>query len=185
MDDLIALQGQVSNSRIETAARMALNDTLRWSRTQIRRSIQETHNIKPARLNDKSSKKGLVAILASNTILEGKITAGHQPISLLSMNGVRKTKAGVSVEVIKGIRKLLPGAFMLTKFGRLVFERGQYKKAGFQFSKDRNPIDSIKTVSVATAAMNAKAAAKWKQPAQDKYQAEVQRQISRLIPNGR
>ena len=174
---------------------MATNDSLRWGRTQIRRSIQETYNIKAKRLNDPEPKKGLKIHFAQNNNLDGKITAGHKPISLSAINRVRQTKTGVSVMILKGERTVIQRAFILRNKGGAVFARGIYTASGFYFrhginsrkNKEGNdtPITSIQTVSVATAALNTRSMAKWSVPIQRKFDAEVARQISRLMPNGR
>lgn len=88
---------------------------------------------------------------------------------------IKRSTSAISVEVIKGQRKTLGSAFTIgvatnrvsgQQFATsAIFARGKKGKPGFQFGKARFPIDSISSVSVATAATNTKSL--------DKYQDDI------------
>jgi hypothetical protein len=136
---------QYSRSKVAGAIRMALNDTARTGKVAVRKSIQDLFNIKNSRINDTNPKKGLSVSFATNNKLEAEIRAGHIPVNLINITGVkleaqqtgqefsyastikrRKTKAvkgkktysgrGISLEIFKGDRKNIPTAFTVGKF---------------------------------------------------------------------
>lgn len=211
LDELVKISDNFRVQRIQAAARMATNDSLKWGRTQIRRSIQEYYNIKAKRVNDSVAQRGLKIVLARDADLNGKITAGHKPIDLSDITKVKisqqvvaqnvtysssvatkrvkarkgaqiKRPVGVDVQISKGRKETIQRAFFIAKFGKTVFARGTYGQNGMEFTDDpRAKIQAIKTVSVATAALNTRAMAQWSRPIQDRFDMENRRQISRLL----
>lgn len=160
----------------------------------VRRSIQEVYNIKASTINDDNKRKGLSIKKATGNDLSSQINAGHTPLKLSDMNpqfkgstvarqvtykggkakagkAVRRSISQISVEVIKGQRKVLGSAFTIgiasnAKTGQqfattAIFARGKKGKPGFEFGKPRFPIDSISTVSIGTAATNTKSLSKY------------------------
>lgn len=188
------LAASLTAAQLRKAVRLGTNDTLRWSRTRIRTTIQEAYNIKAARINDTDSRKGLKLLLATTADpMNGRITAGHRPINLASLGRSRRTKTGVSVEVLKGHRGIIQRAFMIPG-KNTVFARGRYSAFGFLFrggigerqntTGNDTPISGINTVSVATAALNTRAFNKWEPDVNKKHIHEIERQISRLLRHG-
>jgi hypothetical protein len=62
-----------------------------------------------------------------------------------------------------------------------IFARGKKGKPVFSFGKSRYPIDSLSTVSVATAALNVKAKEKVQPVVSAFYKKDIQKQMQRLI----
>lgn len=190
LDELTRLKESLRPTQVNTATRMAINDTLRWSNTRIRQTVQETYNIKTKRVLDKDEKKGLVPRFASASKLWGVITAGHRPINMASLLRTRQVGSGVSVEVMKGTRQTIQSAFLLPNGA--VVARGEYPERGtFVFrhgagertenTQGNDAFSPLQTISIATAALNTRAFAKWSVPTQDHYDAQLKRQLSRLI----
>jgi hypothetical protein len=83
---------------------------------------------------------------------------------------IKRSLGKISVEVIKGERKELETAFTIGRATHAatgqqftttaIFARGKKGKPDFKFGKSRLPIDSMSTVSVATAALNTDAQTK-------------------------
>jgi hypothetical protein len=194
--ELERLKNKLSPGKIASATRMALNESIRKGKTQISKAVREVYNIKPSLLNDPNKKKGLSLKLASNNNLSAEVDAGHTPLGLENMapqysgttvankinfkNGkakkggaIKRSTGQISIEVIKGQRKTLGSAFApgLVKGGsqatNKLFARGKKGKPGFEFAKPRNPIDTISSISVATAAMNSKSAEKYDKTVQE------------------
>lgn len=189
-EELLRLKNQLSAQQVNNATKLAINDTLRWSRTRIRQSIQETYNIKTKRVHDDDPKKGLIPHFASLSKLWGVITAGHRPINMASLLRTRQTDTGVSVEIMKNQRTVIQSAFLLPNGA--VAARGEYPDKGtFVFrhgegerienSKGNDAFNTIHSISIATAALNTRAFEKWSKPTQFKYDINLYRQLSRLI----
>jgi len=189
-EELEKLKNSLSPGKVNIATRMSINDTLRWSRTKIRKTLQETYNIKTKRVNDDDPKKGLIPHFASTTKLWGVITAGHRPINMASLLRTRQTDTGVSVEVMKNQRQVIQSAFLLPNGA--VVARGEYPDKGpFQFrhgvgeridnAQGNDKFTPLNTVSIATAALNTRAFDKWSAPTQAYYDVQLKRQLSRLI----
>lgn len=80
---------------------------------------------------------------------------------------IRRSTGKISVEIVKGERKTLETAFTIGRATHAttgqqfsttaIFARGKKGKPDFKFGKKRLPIDSMSTVSVATAALNTNA----------------------------
>lgn len=203
---------KLSSMQIITAMRMAINEGLTKGKTLVRRGTQETYNIKTAVLND--DKKGIFVKRATNASLTGYINASHIPLSLKEAdpkfqgatiaqhvkikNGkarkgktIKRSVSFVSVEVIKGQRKILGSAFVPgvvthgtsgMQFGTTaIFARGKRGKPGFQFAKPRYPIDSLSTVSPGTATTNKRSLDIYNQPVNEYAQQRFIYHIERMI----
>lgn len=207
------MKEKLSQGEIKKALRMALNDAVVKGKTMVRRSVQETYNIKASRLNDTNTRKGLSIRKATNSNLTSQINAGHTPLQLADMSPkftgttiaqqvsfkggkakkgkvVKRSSSAISVEVIKGQRKVLGSAFTIgvgkSSNGRqfattAIFARGKKGKPGFEFSKPRYPIDSISSVSVGTAATNTKSLSKYDNVLNDYASARFVHHVERLI----
>lgn len=220
------LKKQLSKSETEKAMRMAVNDAALRGRTLIRSSISEVYNIKNSRINDPAREKGLSVKKATNSDLRSMVYAGHIPVNLINISGVKLESAevsqsfrytkgakrklikgkrnfrggGISLEIVKGERKKINSAFVIGKFrhyrggksvsipSSAVFARGQKGKVGFEFAKPRMPIDSISTISIATAATNTRAFDKWEGPitrySSDRFFHHVKRMVEALNRGG-
>jgi hypothetical protein len=203
---------KLSSMQIVVAMRMAINEGLTKGRTLVRRGTQETYNIKTSVLNDE--KKGIFIKRATKSNLTGYINASHKPLSLKEAdpkfqgntiaqhvtfkNGkarkgkaIKRSVSFVTVEVIKGRRKVLGSAFVPgvvshgtsgMQFGTTaIFARGKKGKPGFQFAKPRYPIDSLSTVSTGTATTNKRSLDIYNQPVNDYVQQRFVYHIERLI----
>ncbi len=160
LEQLSKVATNISRNTTE-ATRIAINTSLKWGRTRIREDISKEYNVKLGRLYNSAKDKGLNVKPASNTRLEGTITAGHLPVGLSGFNGIkqasettgfaisfasslktRKTRTmrkaiksgvGISVEIRKGKREVIRSAFRTPKFGNVVFARGEYSAMGFRW----------------------------------------------------
>lgn len=130
------LKKRLSKSKIASATRMALNDSIRKGKTETKRAIVGIYNFKPSRIDDRDRKKGLSLKLATNSNLSAEVDAGHVPINLseaspkykgITVANQVKYKKGkaqkgkafkrstgqISVEVLKGQRKVIGSAFTI------------------------------------------------------------------------
>jgi hypothetical protein len=108
---------------------------------------------------------------------------------------VKRSVGQISIEIIKGQRKIISSAFAIgigtnATTGKqfttpAIFARGKRGKPTFQFGKSRYPIDSLSTVSIATATLNVKAKEKVQPIITAFYQKSVARQMQRLIDKGK
>lgn len=197
------------NMDAKQAMRMAMNEAVRKGKTEIKRSITDLYNIKASKVTDSNKNKGLSLKLATNKNLRAEVDAGHIPINVsnfkikdLKVESSRdfafasnvkskKTKtvklakvfrnAGVEVEIKKGEKKVLATAFRIEKFGNAVFARGKKQKLGFAFAKPRMPIDSISTISIATAAQNINAQQKYWPVVEAYYKQRLDYHLNRMI----
>src|SRR3954462_12715733 len=81
-DNLKHLKDQLSQKEIAKATRMAINDSIRKGKTQVKSAITEIYNIKSSRIIDADRKKGLSVKAATDSNLTGELIAGHKPVSL-------------------------------------------------------------------------------------------------------
>jgi hypothetical protein len=173
-------------SEMETSAGIvsAINKTIQAGITEARRGIQGSYNIKIKDVQDAFATK-----YAKPSLQIGELSASPKSISLshfqptfsfnrhsktsYSKNGVGATRLlkgnakafgqGVSFEVVKGQKKVLPYAFMIA--GKMpIFARGAYtSKGNYDFVLRHNrsksigndtPITSMVTVSVYSAVVS-------------------------------
>jgi hypothetical protein len=143
--ELKKLKKKLSHKEVAIATRMALNESIRKGRTEVKEAILAVYNLKSSRILDADRKKGLSLRLAQGNNLSAELDAGHVPANLASFNNVkqvqqevgqniafasklksRKTKvvklarifqgAGIQVEVKKGTTKIISSAFTLGSF---------------------------------------------------------------------
>lgn len=103
----------------DTVCMRALNKTATNVRAEGRRAIREQYNIKAkdAELNIERSNRGT---------MKAVISASYKPLSLIKF-GARQIKAGLSVMVMKGQRKVMPGTFIAQPKGRNWGKFGQIR----------------------------------------------------------
>ncbi|MGZ5302527.1 MAG: hypothetical protein ACXWDO_00295, partial [Bacteroidia bacterium] len=108
------------------------------------KSILSLYNIKSSRIDDRDAKKGLSVKLATGSKLSAEVDAGHIPVNLVNVAGIKTTReevgrkvsfassiktrktrsvkggkvyrTAISVEITKGTRTTLRTAFIVNKF---------------------------------------------------------------------
>ena len=158
IDQLREVSRDLSAGEFKRAVRMGLNDGIRKSRTLLVREV--IANFNNTAFTPSGVRSALSLSLATNNNLTSKLGISGKPIALAYF-GARKTSTGVSVEIIKGQRKVVKSAFMVKPGGRgkaKPFARGQYEGNQFQFRKQRVkrtgpdiPISKLLSVSVPSA----------------------------------
>lgn len=121
----------------------------------------------PTQLSDANPKFKSIAIAQSVKFKDGKASKGK-------LN--KRSASQISVEIVKGQRKTLATAFIPGRVTQgstqtltpLIFARGKKGKPTFKFGKSRYPIDTLSSISVATAATNVNAKEKY-QPVVEAY----------------
>lgn len=139
----------LDSDHVAKAVYSAINRSLTKGRSTARTAVKGVYNI-PQKNLDGVTKKD-----ATRRLLIGYIMASTKPIPMdafspkfqnttgsisISKRGVQKTKdfkkkkknaaAGVSIEVVKGNRQVVPYAFMIRNAKPRVFARGAYKAGG-------------------------------------------------------
>jgi hypothetical protein len=143
------LSSQLSKSKVDKATAEAINKTLLLGRTEARKAVKAVYNIPQKNL------KGVDIKRATRSNLSGHIFASTKPIPMnafsprfdfVSASGVttalsvtrrgqskakvlksKRRNAGVSVEIKRGERTVVPYAFLLPNSKPSVFARGEYK----------------------------------------------------------
>jgi hypothetical protein len=177
-NSIAELSGNLGYAKISRALRMAINDTMRKQRTELRQYVRKTYNIPSKQINSIDFSP------ASDYNLESKLGGSHKPVQfayfkpvfigagmsvrgsytkkggLKSKTGKGRANApgGVTVEIKKGNPVTIPFAFMVGKFDTpFVFARGGYQKGkGFVTAKPRNPINILSSLSPYGAAFGSK-----------------------------
>lgn len=179
------LKRNLSKSEINKAVARAINRSLAKVRTQARREVRQVYNIAS------KDTKGINYNRANVRTLTGELYAETKPIPLdafapkqeTGQRSIRVTKrgeqrvrefrrvkknptAGVSIEVLRGQREIVPYAFMIPGAKARVFARGSYKQGtskGFVQRHQRvnskgsdTPIKPLITVSVFATVINKK-----------------------------
>jgi hypothetical protein len=174
---------QLAEPKVKRAIVSAINRTLIKGRTTARKEVKNIYNIPQKNLG------GIAKINATTGLMIGYITASTTPIPMdafapkfsnsgttisISRKGVQKVKAnkrpsanankGVSIEVLRGQRTLVPHAFMIAGAKPRVFARGEYKPGGSWGFIKRNqrinktgndtPIKPLISVTVHAAVIN-------------------------------
>lgn len=161
----------ISDETLNEALSRALNHTASKSRTEANQNIRKTFNISAARINNelrtrKSNKNTLEAsVLASGAPLslnqfqakqigsQGTTSFDRKGVASSRLNRKSRSNAlkGVTAIIKKGTTINLPTAFIQVANGGItVFARGRYKSKGegFEFGKDRLPINKLTTTSI-------------------------------------
>lgn len=113
-------------------------------------------------------------------VKDGKFTKGK---------AIKRSIGQISVSILSNKSKIIPSAFIpgIVKHstGQIatpaIFARGKRGKPNFSFSKKRYPIDTISSVSIATAALNKKERQRIENAANESLSKETDRQINRLL----
>ncbi len=178
------MRAHFSDVRIAQVLTQAINRSLSWGRTQMSKDIRDDYNIKLARLYDGDKRKGLTIQKATKSSISGSISAGHRPVSFSAFNP-RQTKQGVSVKIHKTETERIQSAFMIPGKGNLIFARGRYSAFGFLFRHRRlnttgmdNPIDTLKSLSVATMVLHKKVREVWEPKIIEHFNVEAIRYMN-------
>lgn len=136
----------------------------------------------PINLSEANPKFKGVTVATSVKHKKGKASKGKN---------IKRSTGQISIEVIRGQRKIISSAFTIgiathAKTGKqfttsAIFARGKRGKPTFAFGKKRYPIDSLSTVSVATAALNVRAKEKVQPIVSAFYQNSMERQLQRQL----
>lgn len=114
----------------------ALNRVAQQGRSPVIKEIQTLYNVKRGAFNSKSS--GISVIRANERKLQAGLLGVGKGVSLKYFYA-RQTSEGVTVEIFKGKRKLIPGTFgpRIERLGGNVFERTD--KTRFPIKKKYGP----------------------------------------------
>lgn len=125
--------GYVSNNARKLAIARAINHTIAKAKTLTSREIRNIYAVDASTLG-----KALSQVKADRLTLTGKIIARGRPISLAKFRA-RQTAKGVTVEVLRGRRKLIPGVFLrsLPSGHTGVMVRGKYSQGKLARRKQR------------------------------------------------
>ena len=99
----------VARSKVPRATARALNKVAAQAKTQAAREIKDRYQIGTRTI----SKYITVSRRASQTMLVAEVRAEGRPLPILAFKA-RQTRKGVSVEVVRGHRKLIAHAFIKT-----------------------------------------------------------------------
>lgn len=201
----------LGKEQINKAAARAINRTLLKGRTEARKAVKAEYNIPQKNLDGIRNKN------AFPSFLEGYITASAKPIPMdafspkfetgggsitVTRKGVQKTRdykrskknpgKGVSIEVKKGQRQIVPYAFMIKGAKPRVFARGQYKGGGSSFgfiqrhkrqnsSGSDTPIKPLISVTVHGAVINNRVRENIKKVIDDNFERNMEHEIKYLI----
>lgn len=171
----------LSSKDIKKATSRAINHTLSKTRTAVSKEIRSVYNMAASDVRDDTV---IQKSTASNNV--GMIKANSRPLSLSKFNpistafgkgkilvdtrrvGGRKGsfgsaavtklgwKTGVSIEVAKGNREVIPSAFLLHQASgnASVMARGNYGGSKFDFEASRLPISKLSSKSIYWASQN-------------------------------
>lgn len=192
------------------AVSRSLNEAILQGRTQSRASVKALYNIPQRYL-------GAVNVVKATSItLTAKLYASTTPIPMdafspkfqtatksftISRRGEQKSRsrqrarktptAGVSIEVHKGKREVIPFAFMIDGGKPRVFARGEYRAGtshGFmqrnkRVNKDGSdiPVKPLLSVTVHAAVVNRRAMQHVQQKVNTVFPLSVQRNVSHLL----
>ncbi|HEY1201095.1 MAG TPA: hypothetical protein VGE79_08950 [Niastella sp.] len=198
---------QLGSRKFNQALTRALNESILQGRTEARSAVKAVYNIPQRYVNRINVKK------ATPQTLTAHIFASKMPIPMdafaprftqagksitITRRGEQKSRtvkrakgvAGVSIEVLKGKREVVPHSFMIEGGKPRVFARGQYKRGsyGFVFRNKRVnkegsdiPIKPLLSVTVHAAVTNKKALAKVQAKLNTVFPVSVERNIKHLL----
>lgn len=181
---LEAARQQLGDKKFNLAVSRSLNEAMLQGRTEARKAVKDIYNIpqryfsKVDQLN-KASSNSLVSLLLVSAkplpmdAFSPKFQTSTTSLSI-SRKGEQKSRTlkspraniaqGVSIEVIRGRREVVPYAFLIAGGKPRVFARGQYKSgSGYGFiqrhkrvNKDGNdiPVKPLLSVTVHAAVLN-------------------------------
>ena len=149
---------QNANKYTLRSIKNAGTSALRAMKTEASRRIRETKGIQAQQMDAVFTLN--YPSFSSDPLVWG-LTAKAKPVPLLAF-GARQTKRGVSVEVTKGKRTIIPHAFIATMQSghKGVFVRKgskQIARKGSYVGKARQPIKELFSASVASSLTHARA----------------------------
>jgi Prophage minor tail protein Z (GPZ) len=128
-------QVALDSREMRTAVMRSLNRTADGVKTDASREIRKSYNV-----TNKALSPAFSIWRATTVDLVAKVSASGRPLQLIGF-AARQVKAGVSVSVKRGSRKVVKSAFIARmQSGHL----GVFRRAG----RKRLPIDELYTVSV-------------------------------------
>lgn len=152
----------LSDDNVRLGIARAINHTIKKGKTASSKAIRRVYAAQAKYVN-----RALSLRKSTRVTLTGEIIAASKPLPLMAFRPYQR-KAGVSVTIKRGRRKLVPGAFIQTMPSghRGVFARGKYGPRNFIFRKKRLrpypehdlPITELNTLSVPKAYQQASVA---------------------------
>lgn len=201
---------KLGEKNFNKAVSYSLNEAIMVGRTEARKAVKEVYNIPQRYVGGinimKATPGSLFAKLYAPTTpipmdaFSPKFKANNKSITI-SRKGVQKTRAikrikkgtvGVSIEVLKGKREVVPYAFMIDGAKPRVFARGAYKSGSYGFitrnkrvnsTGSDTPIKPLLSVTIHAAVINKKALAKVQVRINDTLPGALVRNIARLMPD--
>ena len=134
----------LTRPQINGAVNRALNHTIAIGRTAASKEIRQLYKIKAKYLgqkgpDDRENRNSALKVRKSTTsTLQAAINATGRPLPLIAFPA-RKTSKGITIQIIPGQTKNLPGAFFATmKSGHKgIFARGRYGTGQFKSRRKR------------------------------------------------
>lgn len=197
---------QLNDVQIAKATANAINRTLSKGRTEARKEVKRRYNIPQKNLEGINQKN------ASKNFLQGYIYASSKPIPAdafspkfetagstisISKKGAQKITAnkkkespngGVSLEIVRGQRQIIPFAFLIPNAKPRVFARGQYRTGGtFGFVQRHNrinssgsdtPLASLLSVTVFAAIINDAVESRLSKTVNDYYEQRLEHELN-------
>jgi hypothetical protein len=176
----------LTEKEVRVGISRAINHTIGKTKTATNREIRSVY-----RLKAKDVTKSLRVTRAFPMRQFGELIASGAPLPAIAFSA-RQTRKGVTLN-IKGLRKLIRGAFLATMPSgkRGVFGRGNYSKDGFQFRTKRIrkkgndlPIEEIKSVSIPSALSNNAVLNNLSKKMETEYPGRLQHELRRLSLKG-
>ena len=169
--ELEKIFGTTAPKALKKALRRSLRRTRTGARTQASKKVREEYAVKAGRL-----KNDIVLTRPNFSNFSFSIIGRKKPIGLTNFGRPRQTKAGVSVAVEKGKRKLIKRAFIArgVNGNTQVFTR--FVRKG-QPPSGRLPIRSLKGPSASDMFTGAEVDETVAEFAQDKFLTELERNL--------
>lgn len=136
---VVTALGQLQDDLASKVLARALNRTVEQARTQMSREIRAEFNLSAGYVRDRLKIKRAFAKVGQFS-LSAELTGGdprRRSANVIAF-GARRSGKGVSVQIRRGARKVITGAFIGNK-GRTVFKR---------VGKSRLPIEPVQTIDV-------------------------------------
>ena len=211
---LESYKSQLSEKQFATAISRAINESILQGRTEARSAVKSIYNIPQRYLN------GINVTKATSVSLSAKLYASAQPIPMdafapkfetstqslsISKRGQQKQRVfkkaksnpgmGVSIEVIKGKREIIPFAFLIPGAKPRVFARGEYKSGNGAYgfiqrhqrinsSGSDTPIKPLLSVTVHAAVINKTSLDKIQERVNNIFPVALERNLSYLATKG-
>lgn len=210
--DLKDITRRLSTAQFRQANARAINHTMQKARTAANKAIRARYNM-PVNLVNKSmklvratpsSQAGFLKASSSFTPLHHfrptqitatgvKLTTTRTGAMASSVRRLKKVrKGGVSVQIVKGQKKNMPGVFFMPgKATTLVTARGKYNNpTQFTFRRNRvnssgndTPIDVLTTVSVFKSVISPKAQQSISRDLMPDYSKRLIHEALRMLPS--